>query len=147
MDTQQPTTIFQSDPRITELHEKLRAEGINCLALVVLFLGGNDSVIGEHLVMEGESYILKDPKLLTRMTFQDRRTGEIKNELRFSDLDFLHAGTTFFNPIGGFFLHACDAITQLAYGNAYLGFIEGAKLAKAQDAGIVMPGNVNFPQR
>lgn len=147
LNCQNETPTISSDSRIADLEGKLREEGIDFQSLVVLFLGGVDSVIGAHTAMEDDTYILKNPKLLTRMTFQDRRTGEIKNELRFSDLDFLHAGLAFFNPVGGFFLKACDEVTQLAYGNAYLGFLEGAKVAKAQEAGIVMPGSVNFPQR
>jgi hypothetical protein len=152
MSTQLPMLDCQNepqttDPRLVELRSKLEAEGIDAANLVVLFLGGVDSVIGEHVRMEDDTYIVKNPKLLTRMTFQDRRSGEIKNELRFSDLDFLHAGLAFFNPVGGFFLYLSDVVTQLAYCNAYLGFLEGAKIAKAQEAGIVMPGNTNFPQR
>lgn len=152
MSTQLPTMNCQNesptaDPRIDDLRTRLAAEGIDILSLAVAFIGGNDSLIGEVDEEHSSDIRIKNPKLLTRMTFQDRRTGEIKNELRFSDLDFVHAGNVIVRPVAFFYLRWSDDITKLAYGNAYLGFLEGAKIAKAQEAGIVVPGNVNFPQR
>lgn len=156
MSTQPPTMdsqngqILTTDPLLEALMEKLTQEGIEPHRLVVVLLTGAEMIFGEILELVDmpesfweDSFWIKNPKRLTRHSFQNRSTGEIVSEVIFSDFDMIREGNIEVRPQGMVQLKYCDAQTRHNYYSAYLNFLEGRRIARAKDAGLDLTGRIN----